>query len=117
MTSRKAEFWRKVQEAKLLVQQATAEADLRRDEFLNREQKSPDAVYQPTQTSDMNRPRTVAARYWKDEQVIQVSWRDGRADYNYYECTPADWRRFTSVKSPGKLINRYFNGKPYGPAE
>jgi hypothetical protein len=100
----------------LQVEQPTGEIDLLRDEFNNRDQRVPDVIYEPTMTSDPNRPRTVAARYWRDERVMEVSWRDGGTPYNYYEVSPADWRRFTTSRSPGKLINRFFNSKPYGPA-
>lgn len=76
-------------------------------------------TYWPTQTSNPNRPRTVAAGYDRETQTIRVEWArpSGGIDaYNYYECTPEDWRAFRRAKSPGKMINRRLNEKPYGPA-
>jgi len=91
--------------------------ELLRDEFNNRDQRVPDAIYEPTQTSDPSDPRTASARYWRDERVMRVEWGDGGRAYNYYEVDPATWRRFTRVKSPGRFINRVLNAHPYGPAE
>jgi hypothetical protein len=73
-------------------------------------------TYFPTKTSNPSDPRTAAAGYDRETQTLRVEWGDGGPAYNYYNVTPAEWRRFQNVASPGKLINRIFNDHPYGPA-
>lgn len=92
------------------------EIDLLRDKFNNRDQKNADVLYEPTATSNPGDPRTHAARYWRDERVLQIEWGDGGVAYNYYQVSPEEWRRFVRVKSPGRFVNRVLNAKPYGKA-
>jgi hypothetical protein len=68
--------------------------------------------YQPTPSINPPRPRTLAAGYDKDTQVMRVRFREG-AVYGYANVTPTEWRNFKRVKSPGRAINRTFNAKPY----
>lgn len=118
MASRAKEFWAQLEAARKLVEenQSTSLADLLRDEFDMRDQQAADVLIQPTDSSNPGDPRTSAMRYWKDEQVVQVEWGDGGAPYNYYEVTPDQWRNLSKVKSPGRAINRWLNGHPYGPS-
>lgn len=116
MTSRKAEFWRQLQAAKLLVRQAEEEGDLRRDMFYQRDPGNPDVTYSPTQTSNPSNPRTSGMEYWKEERVVRVEWGDGGAPYLYYEVTPDEWRRIARYKSAGRSVNAILNLHPYGRA-
>lgn len=73
-------------------------------------------TYYPTRTSNPSDPRTAAAGYDAQTRTMRVSWGDGGKAYNYYQVEPQEWQRFKRSASPGKLINRFFNFKPYGPA-
>ena len=74
-------------------------------------------TYYPTKTSNPSDPRTAAAGYDRETETIRVEWGDGGPAYNYYECTPADWKSFRDAMSPGRRINRRLNAKPYGLAD
>lgn len=79
----------------------------------------------PTNTSNPPRPRTMAAGYdWKSqtmfvrfrgERIAPGMWTDG-VGYEYYGVTRREWDRFRNADSPGRMINRVFNGKPYSRA-
>lgn len=69
--------------------------------------------YWPTQTSNPERPRTEQARYSKKRQRLEVIFRDG-TPWHYSEVHPTTWRHFRRNPSPGKFINSYLNGHPYG---
>jgi hypothetical protein len=79
----------------------------------------------PTNTSNPPRPRTMAAGYdyksktmfvrFRGEKIAPGIYRDG-AGYEYYNVTRREWDRFRRADSPGREINRVFNGKPYTPA-
>lgn len=68
--------------------------------------------YQPTPSINPPRPRTLAAGYDREQQIVRVKFRDG-ALYEYYDVPPNVWRNFKRVKSPGRLINRTLNGYRY----
>ena len=68
--------------------------------------------YQPTPSINPPRPRTLAAGYDRDTQVMRVRFREG-VGYNYYGVSPREWNNFKRVKSPGRAINRTFNYKQY----
>lgn len=68
--------------------------------------------YRPTPSINPPRPRTQAAGYDRETKTMTVEFREG-AVYEYYDVQPNEWRNFRRVKSPGKAINRTFNGKPY----
>ena len=70
--------------------------------------------YDPTKTSNPARPRTMAARYNKSAQLIEIRFREG-AIYQYHDCHPNTWRGFKNTDSPGRYINRILNGHPYNP--
>ena len=68
--------------------------------------------YDPTRTSNPNRPRTMAARYNKATRTIEVRFREG-ATYQYSDIHPNTWRGFKNTDSPGRYINRILNGHDY----
>jgi hypothetical protein len=70
----------------------------------------------PTSTSNPARPRTVAAGYDRNREVITVVFRDGTF-YNYYECSAGDWQKFKSVVSKGRYIYTFLDYKPRGEAD
>ena len=70
----------------------------------------------PTSTTNIDRPRTVAAGYDEQEEKITVVFRDGTF-YNYYEVTPSEWTAFKSRVSKGQYIYKYLDFKPRGPAD
>lgn len=69
----------------------------------------------PTSSSDTKRPRTVAAGYDSDRQVLTVVFRDG-SWYNYYEVSKTEWQGFKTIVSKGKYIYSVLDFKPRGPA-
>jgi len=76
----------------------------------------PAAITQrPTSTSNPKRPRTVAAGYDKERQVLTLVFRDGTF-YNYYDVSANMWQTFKSLPSKGKYIKRYLDAKPRGEA-
>lgn len=79
-------------------------------DFGNESQRLP---YQPTNTSNPHRPRTLAAGYDKQDHRLDVRFRDG-TPWSYYNVPPDVWRSFRRTRSPGKLINRTLNNFPYG---
>jgi hypothetical protein len=114
VASKGAEFWRQVEEAKRMVARAEAQGDILRDQFEQR----PDEDAQPTwtvqtNTSDPSRPRTRSASYWAEQQVLQITFRNGQK-YNYYEVTKQQAASLKRVASTGKLINSRLNAHPYG---
>lgn len=70
----------------------------------------------PTNTTNPDRPRTVAAGYDRQRQVITVVFRDGTF-YNYYECNPRIWQAFKMSRSKGKYILAVLDDQPRGPAD
>jgi KTSC domain len=79
----------------------------------------PFTVY-PTSTSNILRPRTIAAGYDKDSQTLRLRFRPGASSqspagaiYDYYGVTPTEWKDIRRVVSVGKFINRRLSGKEY----
>jgi hypothetical protein len=70
----------------------------------------------PTNTSNPKRPRTVAAGYDKQREVLTLVFRDGTF-YNYYDVSLQMWNTFKQLPSKGKYIKRYLDRKPRGTAE
>jgi hypothetical protein len=66
----------------------------------------------PTSSTNYSRPRTVAAAYDTQRQVMTVVFRDGTF-YNYYQVTPQEWIAFKSSYSKGNpwLNKGFVNGK------
>jgi hypothetical protein len=82
----------------------------------------------PTSTSDINRPRTVAAGWeaYPDNPrlgKLTVVFRDGTY-YNYYDVTDSEWSTFSLSSTKGPLLNQhqtpgyvnYLYNKPRGEA-
>lgn len=69
----------------------------------------------PTSTTNPERPRTVAAGYDRNRQVLTVVFRDGTY-YNYYEVSSNEWQEFKKRVSKGQYIYRYLDYKPRGAA-
>ena len=70
----------------------------------------------PTNTTNPDRPRTVAAGYDKDRQVITVVFRDGTF-YNYYQVPYPMWQGFRMSQSKGKYIRETLDNQPRGYAQ
>jgi len=62
----------------------------------------------PTSTINPERPRTVAAGYDPQRQVLTVVFRDGTF-YNYYEVPPEVWGSFRQVTSKGRFIKQFLD--------
>ncbi len=63
----------------------------------------------PTSTSNLKRPRTVAAGWQANADnpklgKLTVLFRDGTY-YNYYDVSEAEWLRFKAAPSKGPLLN------------
>lgn len=70
--------------------------------------------YQPTKTTNPDRPRTIAAGYDKTTSTLRIRFRNGQV-YGYYHVPQNVWRNFRRAKSPGRFINRVLNFYPYAP--
>lgn len=81
----------------------------------------------PTSSTNVRRPRTVAAGYDPQRQVLTVMFRDGTL-FNYYNVTPGEWKTFQNSYSKGPMLNLYNKGQynpgfllmvphQYGPAD
>ena len=61
----------------------------------------------PTSTTNVSRPRTVAAGYDKEREVLTVVFRDGTV-WNYDNVTPGEWQNFSASISKGRpWINEF----------
>lgn len=75
--------------------------------------------YQPTASSNPNRPRTEKAGYDSKTHELRVMFREGAAKnhqtaiYVYYDIEPRVWQRFKKSSSPGKFINRVLSSYEY----
>jgi hypothetical protein len=69
----------------------------------------------PTQTSMIDRPRTVAASYSPERSVLTLVFRDSTI-YNYYDVSIDEWRDFKRLSSKWAYISDHLNFKPRGPA-
>ena len=67
-----------------------------------------------TQSSNPERPRTVAAGYDPENRIIRVTFRNGSI-YEYIGPEPRHWSAFQRDPSPGQYINRVLNQYPYRP--
>lgn len=72
----------------------------------------------PTSTTNVNRPRTLAAGYDKHRGggTLTVVFRDGTF-YNYYEVDNRTWQNFKRARSKGRFIYTYLDQKPRGVAD
>lgn len=114
MAARGAEFWQQVQEARRVAKQAEDQAALLIDQFNARpeDDAAPTWTIQ-TPTTNHARPRTLSASYWKNQRVLQLTFRNGQV-YAYFEVTPQQAASVKRTKSTGKLINNRLNSHPYG---
>jgi hypothetical protein len=69
----------------------------------------------PTRTSKPERPRTIAAGYDPERQVLTVMFRDGTM-YNYYDVEQKIWDTFRGLPSKWKFIKDKLDSKPRGNA-
>ena len=71
----------------------------------------------PTSSTNVKKPRTVAAGYDRDRMVLTVMFRDGTL-WNYYDISKDEWIKFHSAISKGNpFINKEFKSKPQGLAD
>lgn len=70
----------------------------------------------PTSSTDTRRPRTLAAGYDGDREVLTVVFRDGTW-YNYYKVSKSEWTAFKAAVSKGKYIYSILDYKPRGDAD
>lgn len=71
----------------------------------------------PTSSTNVKKPRTVAAGYDASRGVLTVMFRDGTL-WNYYQISKDEWIKFHSSISKGNpYINRSFLSKPQGLAD
>lgn len=76
---------------------------------------SPGLYEAPTQTSNPDRPRTVAAAYSPERSVLTVMFRDSTL-YNYYDVDLDEWLTFRELSSKWQYIRDHLDYKPRGPA-
>lgn len=81
----------------------------------------PFSVY-PTPTINPPRPRTIAAGYDEEHQILRLKFRPGAsaqspggAVYDYYDVTPAEWTdiRKRIINSTGRYLNDQLAAKGY----
>jgi hypothetical protein len=75
-----------------------------------------DYVKIPTNTTNYQRPRTVAAAWDPNLQTLTVIFRDSTF-YNYYTVVKSEWDAFKDHMSPGEYIADTLDDKPRGPAD
>lgn len=69
----------------------------------------------PTSSINPERPRTVAAGYDPNRQVLTVVFRDGTF-YNYYEVDDQTWTAFKAAPSKGRFLLSTLDYQPRGTA-
>jgi hypothetical protein len=81
----------------------------------------------PTSSTNVRRPRTVAAGYDEQRQVLTVMFRDGTL-FNFYNVDAGTWKTFHNSYSKGPMLNLWNKGTyspgalltsphSYGPAD
>jgi hypothetical protein len=70
----------------------------------------------PTPTSNPERPRTVAAAFELERNVLTLIFRDGTI-YNYYEVTVSEWKAFRNRATKWEYIRDVLDAKPRGVAD
>lgn len=70
----------------------------------------------PTNTTEYQRPRTVAAAFDPNLATLTVMFRDSTL-YNYYQVDMDEWNTFKNHQSPGQYLISTLNSKPRGPAD
>jgi hypothetical protein len=75
------------------------------------DQESPAALTDiPTSSTNVRRPRTVAAGYDEEREVLTVMFRDGTL-WNFYNVDSATWRTFHNSYSKGPMLNWHSKGQ------
>lgn len=74
-----------------------------------------DLTYDPTRTTNIDRPRTLRAGYDRRRQTLTVEFRDGTL-WNYYGVSYQMYTAFKASPSPGRYIRTRLDFKAYGPA-
>jgi hypothetical protein len=69
----------------------------------------------PTWTSNIHRPRTIAAGYDLQQEKLTIVFRDGTV-WNYYDVPKEKWNQFHALHSKGLYIKNVLDGYDYGPA-
>jgi hypothetical protein len=83
---------------------AKTTADKARRMGLGNTERDPAAItILPTSSTNPDRPRTVAAGYDGDREVLTVVFRDGTF-YNYYTVSETEWAAFKAEYSKGRYI-------------
>lgn len=77
-------------------------------------------TFRPTHTINPPRPRTIAAGYDPDLQILRIRFRPGAskkspggAVYDYYDVTEAEWNGLQHTISTGRYINNQLAAKDY----
>ncbi|TKK84577.1 KTSC domain-containing protein [Herbidospora galbida] len=60
--------------------------------------------YQPTATTNHERPRTKAAGYNQRTRQLRVRFRNG-SRYVYFDVEPEIWEEFKATHSPGEFLD------------
>lgn len=108
--------WNAVAEAKRLVARAEAQGDILRDQFEQRPEEDRDPTWTiATKSSNPSRPRTTSASYWRNQGVVQITFRNGDV-YGYGGMSVQEAAAIKRSQSVGKLINRKLDAHPYWPA-
>lgn len=87
---------------------------------IDRRQWDPDVPYpqiEPTNTTDEERPRTIAMGYDPANNIVRVTFRPDHsgtsAVYEYYGVPDHVYDAFSSGPSPGRFIDDFLNGYSY----
>jgi KTSC domain len=70
-------------------------------------------VQAPTPTSKIDRPRTIAAAFDEERQVLTIIFSTG-VIYNYYSVTVGEWITFKNLSTKWRYIRDVLDGKPRG---
>ena len=70
----------------------------------------------PTATSNSDRPRTLAAAYNPQKEILTLMFRDGTV-YNYYDVQKDLWEYFREQSTKGEFIKSMLDDHPRGQAD
>lgn len=86
----------------------------------NRREWNPEVPYpqiEPSNTTNEERPRTIAMGYDPTNEIIRVTFRPNREGtapiYEYYGVPEHVWESFSVNPSPGRFIDDFLNGYAY----
>lgn len=76
--------------------------------------------YYPTMTINPPRPRTIAAGYDYDREILRLKFRPGASSqspggaiYDYYGVTLEEWMEVMTTMSTGRYLNNQLAAKEY----